>query len=79
MSEKGLRERILAASSSGAIDQLLTEGEVFLYAAKRTRSSWKHAAARRRKELSQPKPKPKPPKAEADPKKRKRPKKDAKK
>jgi hypothetical protein len=51
----GLRERILQATDSDTIHKLQSEGEGFVWAAKKTRNSWKNAAERRRRQLKKDK------------------------
>jgi hypothetical protein len=47
----GLRQRILQATTVGAIETLLKEGLTFTFASEKTRRSWKNAAKRRTAEL----------------------------
>lgn len=42
----GLKQKILAASSSEEVQKLLSEGKTYEFASVKTRNSWKNAAAR---------------------------------
>ena len=48
----GLRQRIAAATTVEAIEQLCREGDKYLYASNYTRASWTNTANKRLKDLT---------------------------
>lgn len=48
---QGLRQKIQAAASAEAINELLNTGKTYEFASRKTRNSWKHASNHRMHEL----------------------------